>query len=108
MVELQTPDDPVDAAAGVFATAVAARAPQAAMTQVAKVGNFGRVEAAAEAGAGTKTWIVTSGSPRASHAAMDGETVAMGETFSNGANWPGDPTLDSDERAGCSCTVAFQ
>ena len=52
-----------------------------------------------------KTWIVTSGNPRASHAAMDGETVGIDEQFSNGADWPGDSTLDADETCGCTCEV---
>ena len=53
-----------------------------------------------------KTWVVTSGNPRPSHAAMSGETVPYSEPFSNGAMWPGDAyALDVDEIAGCQCTV---
>jgi len=53
-----------------------------------------------------KTWIVTSGNPRASHAAMDGETVGYHDTFSNGADWPGDTgALDADETCGCQCEL---
>lgn len=53
----------------------------------------------------TKTWIVTSANPRSSHAALDGETVPVDQTFSNGAMWPGDAVLDVDEVAGCMCGV---
>lgn len=53
----------------------------------------------------TKTWRVTSGNPRPEHAAMDGETVAMGEEFSNGAQYPGDQTLTPDESCNCQCQV---
>lgn len=42
---------------------------------------------------------------RASHAAMDGETVLIYEKFSNGADWPGDDSLDPDESCGCNCTT---
>jgi hypothetical protein len=57
-------------------------------------------------GGATKTWVVTSGNPRASHAAMNGETVPLDDTFSNGAKWPGDSSaLDVDEIAGCNCDV---
>lgn len=42
---------------------------------------------------------------RASHAAMDGETVLINARFSNGADWPGDDTLDPDESCGCNCTT---
>lgn len=53
----------------------------------------------------TKTWRVTSGNPRPEHARMDGETVAMGEEFSNGAQYPGDQTLTPDESCNCQCQV---
>ena len=51
-----------------------------------------------------KTWV-TGENPRESHAAMDGETVPVEEKFSNGADWPGDDTLDADETCGCNCTT---
>ena len=50
----------------------------------------------------TKTWI-TGGNPRASHAAMDGETVGIDDVFSNGMKWPGDSAGGADEVAGCNC-----
>lgn len=54
----------------------------------------------------TKTWEVNSGNPRASHAAMAGETVPYDEPFSNGAMWPGDSSaLDAAEVANCQCSV---
>ena len=53
-----------------------------------------------------KTWIVTSGNPRASHAAMNGETVPYGQPFSNGAQWPGDiDNLDPEEVCNCRCQL---
>lgn len=57
----------------------------------------------------TKTWDVTSGNPRPSHAAMNGETVPYGEPFSNGAMWPGDTdALDAEEVANCQCAVTIE
>lgn len=51
-----------------------------------------------------KVWVVTSGNPRDSHAAMDGEVVPFDAAFSNGAKWPGDTVaLGVDEVAGCQC-----
>lgn len=50
----------------------------------------------------TKTWI-TGANPRASHAAMDGETVGIDDVFSNGMKWPGDSSGGADEVAGCNC-----
>jgi hypothetical protein len=67
--------------------------------------NLGRNEAAQQAGVGTKRWVVTSNKSRHPH--LNGESTPIGETFSNGALWPGDPTLPLDERAGCSCLLDF-
>lgn len=53
----------------------------------------------------TKTWVVNSGNPRPEHADMDGETVPVRDTFSNGADWPGDPILGADGVANCQCSV---
>lgn len=54
----------------------------------------------------TKTWTVTSGNPRSSHARMNGETVPYDAAFSNGADWPGDiDHLDASEVANCRCVL---
>ena len=52
-----------------------------------------------------KTWVVTSGNPRPSHAALDGETVPYSDEFSNGANAPGDEMLTPDETCNCQCRL---
>ena len=53
-----------------------------------------------------KTWVTTSSDPRASHAALNGETVPYGEAFSNGAQWPGDiDALGVEEVANCQCVL---
>lgn len=49
-----------------------------------------------------KQWV-TGPNARLSHALMDGETVPIDDTFSNGAYWPGDDTLDPAESCGCNC-----
>lgn len=91
---------------GVFDTLVTVRAAQIAVTRVTESFGFGRQEAAKQAGARNKTWRVTSGNPRSSHAALDGETVPLGDVFSNGARWPGDTqNLSADEAAGCQCEM---
>lgn len=76
-----------------FATAVAGFAILEAVRQLAPQGQA------------MKTWIVTSSNPRASHAAMDGETVPYDEEFSNGAKFPGDQMLTPDESCNCQCQV---
>ena len=56
-----------------------------------------------------KTWVCTSGNPRASHAAMNGETVQYDEPFSNGAMWPGDiDNLDVEDVANCHCILVVE
>jgi len=52
-----------------------------------------------------KEWV-TGPNSRPSHAAMNGQRVGIDEKFSNGANWPGDDTLDPAESCGCNCTTA--
>ncbi|WEV72143.1 phage portal protein [Bifidobacterium sp. ESL0790] len=74
---------------------------------VANCAGFGRQDAAHASGLTQKTWTVTSANPRPTHAAMNGETVGMDDTFSNGARWPGDGGLDVDETAGCTCVLSY-
>ena len=76
-----------------------------ALGMVTTMSAFGVMEAGQQTGAATKTWVVTSGNPRPSHAAMDGETVRLSEDFSNGMPWPGSPAGDADELAGCACEL---
>jgi hypothetical protein len=38
---------------------------------------------------------------------MDGETAGIGEPFSNGAQWPGDPVLGAEGVANCNCGVSI-
>ncbi len=90
----------------VFEIAVAARAAELALTRTTSIGNFARREAAEQVGVRSKVWRVNSSSSR--HPGMDGETVPIGETFSNGLLWPGDPAGDVDETAGCICSLDFE
>lgn len=102
-------DDSEDAPdpASVFEDAEAQRSGSAGDALVTTLGGFALVEAGKQLGGdrAVKTWVVTSGNPRESHAAMDGETVPIDGEFSNGLNWPGDPSNGPDEVAGCQCTV---
>jgi hypothetical protein len=91
----------------VFLEAQAVRAPQQAQSQTTFANSQGRQTAADLVGLRSKTWRVTSRHPRDSHAALDGETVGVNETFSNGARWPGDSNLSVDERANCQCVLEY-
>lgn len=107
-LQADTDGQPSAIVTAAVATMVADRAVQIAQTRVTTVGQAAQLDAAEKApGVATKTWRVTSGNPRESHAAVDGETVPVGERFSNGARYPGDPNLDIAERAGCSCDLDF-
>ena len=102
-------EDPSAAVVDLFAGVVVARAGQIAASQVSALSGFGTTEAARQSGRrASKVWRVTSGNPRASHSAMDGERVPVGELFSNGARWPGDSVLPADERAGCTCEIDIE
>jgi len=84
-----------------------ARADRLAAGRVACVGGLASLAAARQCSAGSKTWVVTSANPRPEHAALDGETVALGENFSNGMDGPGDPSGGADDNAGCTCELDF-
>lgn len=93
--------------AGVFDQAETSRAHSAALSLATTLAGFAVAEVGRQMNRPrtTKTWVVQSGNPRASHALMDGETVGIDDTFSNGMAWPGDPAGGVDEVAGCMCGV---
>lgn len=99
--ELEDPDaDPLGDTLGVIAGSYAA---MVATSQATAMTGWGTIEAVNQTGReATKTWE-TGANPRSAHAALSGETVPVGDTFSNGARWPGDSSLSDDERAGCNC-----
>lgn len=103
--------DPEAEPADVFAQAVDTRGAGIAVGVTTLIGNFAIVESGrhvrdAEGGEPTKRWI-TGANPRPSHAAMNGQTVGIDETFSNGQDWPGSGG-DIGERAGCNCQVEVE
>jgi HK97 family phage portal protein len=100
-------DVPKDAVKALFETAQTSRAAEIAESKVTSMSNFGSHEGARQSGLRTKTWQVNSPNPRPIHAAMSGETVALGETFSNGMRWPGDPAGGAENNANCHCSVVF-
>lgn len=92
----------------VFDVAEESRAEQSGMTAAATYVGFGMVEAAKQSRPqARKRWQTNSGSPRASHAAINGEEVPIDEPFSNGLEWPGGLGADADETAGCQCSVVI-
>ena len=105
LANVQTAVSAGEPVADVFDDAAGQRADAAAVSLTSFAAGFGTVEAARQHSSGaSKTWRVTSSNPRSSHAAMDGETVPLDETFSNGLMWPG-ALGDPDEVAGCQCEL---
>ena len=99
-------EEPSDVLRAAYTVVAGATAAQIARTRVTAVGQRAQQDAAEKSSTVTeKTWLVTSDNPRESHALIDGETVPVGERFSNGARYPGDPDLPVDERAGCTCDM---
>jgi len=80
-----------------------------ARSEVATASGYGSIAAAEQSGvAATKTWLSSRDDRvRDSHQAIDGETVAMGEDFSNGLEYPGDQRGDPAESIMCRCVLIF-
>lgn len=100
-----------DDRAAVFAKAADSRASGIAVGVTTLVAGFALVEsgqrvAEADGVTPTKTWV-TGSNPRPAHAAMNGETVPIGDQFSNGQDWPGSGG-DVEDVAGCNCSVQIE
>lgn len=81
-----------------------------ARTAMTSAQNAGRVDAYRRAeGMGIhvrKQWLATlDGRTRHSHRSLDGEVVGMEEGFSNGLDYPGDPSGAGSEVYNCRCTL---
>lgn len=103
------PDERLAGAQHVFDVAAEGRSDIAATTIGTTFAGFAAVEAGRQmtGDRATKTWVVTSANPRASHAAMNGETVPVNENFSNGLPWPGSIEGGPEETAGCQCELVI-
>lgn len=107
LIEASKADDVDEAVANVFAVADESRADQITNTMKTMLTGWAVTEMARQLvpdKSPTKTWVA-SGLPNSRHADMDGETVKLDETFSNGADWPGDPVLGAEGVANCGCGV---
>lgn len=78
-----------------------------AMTEAQNAGRVASYERCKDMGIGVKhQWMATHDSiTRDSHVLLDGEIVEVGEEFSNGLRYPGDPTGDPSEYWSCRCTL---
>ena len=87
-----------------------AAAVRLARTSTTAAENAGRVDSYKRAkGLGIKVqqeWMATlDGRTRSSHRQLDGEKVEVGEKFSNGCRYPGDPEAPYAETCNCRCTL---
>ena len=87
-----------------------AAAVRLARTSTTAAENVGRVDSyrrAQSLGIELKQeWLATTdGRTRSSHRQLDGEKVEVGEKFSNGCRYPGDPEAPYAETCNCRCTL---
>lgn len=87
-----------------------AAATRAARTSITAAECAGRVESYRRAqGMGVRLgqeWLATLDErTRSSHRQLDGEKVEVGEKFSNGCRYPGDPEAPYAETCNCRCTL---
>lgn len=84
------------------------RAEMIARTEATSANNRGFIESYEQSGvANAKEWISTGdGRTRDSHIDADGEIVGLDEEFSNGLEYPGDPSGDPSETVNCRCVLA--
>ena len=80
----------------VFERAKGGRAEQLARGVVTEMVGFAKVDTAKRLGFARKTWAADAESD--DHAPLDGETVPVGEAFSNGEKWPRGATCTCDVR----------
>jgi len=79
------------------------RAKTIARTETASMVSQTTMKEYEKEGVSKKTWV---GGTRPQHAAVDGETIDMDQTFSNGLEYPGDPGGDPGNIINCRCAVA--
>ena len=84
------------------------KAMRVARTEVAQSAGYAQNSAAKDSGMKTHTWLSSRDDRvRDSHASVDGETKPIGEAFSNGLMFPGDPSGDPAETILCRCVELF-
>lgn len=93
----------------IFDFATIYRAERIARTEIAEVENHALMDVwtTATEVVEMKEWLHGGGGndPRPEHEDMNGEQVAVGERFSNGMMYPGDPDGGPEETINCTCTM---
>ena len=82
------------------------RASTIARTETGNAFTYGRVEGMRQVGITKQQWLTAHDEHvRPSHAAQDGDEVALDDTFKNGLRYPCDPLGPPEEVINCRCTV---
>jgi len=86
-----------------------ARALRIARTVTGAAASQGQWLSGVLTGATHKSWSTAGDSHvRERHQRMNGETVEINESFSNGGRYPGDSLLSAAERINCRCALMFE
>lgn len=90
-----------------FEEVSAAQAERLARTSGGAAFEAGQQDAYLASGIGSHQWLSARVGPdrRENHIGMDGETVRLGEMFSNGLEYPLDPNGPASEVINCQCTT---
>lgn len=85
------------------------RAERIARTEVVSASNEGSLAGAKSTDLDLdKEWIAyIDDKTRDSHIDLNGTTVAMNENFSNGLEYPGDPSGEAEDVINCRCTIGY-
>jgi HK97 family phage portal protein len=84
------------------------KAMRVARTEVAQSAGFAQNESAKESGMTKHSWLSSRDDRvRDAHASIDGEEQPIGEPYSNGLLFPGDPSGDPGETIMCRCVERF-
>lgn len=85
----------------------AVRVARTAMTGAENAGRVNAYQRAQSMGIELEQmWLATlDGRTRPSHSELDGESVPVSSTFSNGCRFPGDPSGPAEEVMNCRCTL---
>jgi len=78
-------------------------------TEVASAAGYGQRSAAEQSGVAKSHQWISSRDDRVRdlHQQVDGETVPLDESYSNGLSFPGDPSGDPEQIINCRCVEAF-
>lgn len=100
-------EDPLEKVKMVFTIAVGVWAISNAISSLTSISNFGSLQGAYASKLKSKTWVTNSKNPRDIHLKLDGETVGIGDTFSNGMRFPGAPEGGAENNSNCQCSIRY-